>query len=66
MSRIRQEPVVFWGTLTSLIEAIIGLLAIFGVINWTTEQMGAVMLVVAAVGTMFAFFVRSKVAPVGG
>lgn len=64
LERIKAEPVAFWGILTALVEAIIGLALIFGWVDWTAEQVGAIMLVVAVLGTALTFFVRGKVTPV--
>ena len=61
--RIRHEPVVFWGLVTAAIEAVIGLGLAFDWWEWTSEQTGTVLLVVAAVGAILTFFVRSKVTP---
>lgn len=63
MTFIKREPAVFWGLLTAVAEAVVGLLLVFDVVDWTTTQVGSVMLVIAAVGGMFAFIVRSQVTP---
>ncbi len=58
--RISEEPVVFWGLVSELASVIIGVLLIFGVLEWSGEQVGAVMLVLAAVGSFLVFFVRRQ------
>jgi uncharacterized membrane protein YphA (DoxX/SURF4 family) len=63
MSFIKGQPVVFWGLLTTLIESTIGLLLIFGAFVWTAEQVGSVMLAVAALGGVFTFVTRGLVTP---
>jgi len=61
---IQEEPVRFWAAITGIVSSIIALLQIFGAVNWTGDQIAAIMLVVAAVGTMFQFFfVRNQVTP---
>jgi uncharacterized membrane protein HdeD (DUF308 family) len=59
--RITAEPVRFWSVLTGIVTAI------FGIILWagaSPELMGLVLVVWAAVGTLFQFFfVRNKVTP---
>lgn len=63
MKWIKQEPAVFWATLTGLIEAGFALAIGFGWIEVTTSQVGLIMLFIAALGTMFGFIVRSQVTP---
>ena len=65
MSVIRNEPVRFWSSITALIAAVIALLQLFGVIQWTPDQIAGVMGVVAAVGGLVQFFfVRNQVTPI--
>ena len=64
MTIIKREPVAFWGLLTTLIEAVIGLALVFGWIDWSAEQIGQVLVLVAAIGAVLVFFVRGKVSPV--
>ncbi|RKZ94098.1 MAG: hypothetical protein DRQ40_06555 [Gammaproteobacteria bacterium] len=65
MDFIKNEPVRFWALVTTLVAALIALLQIFGVINWSGEQVAAVMAIVAAVGGLIMFFlVRNQVSPV--
>ena len=61
MSRVREQPVLFWGSITTIAEAGIGMILIFEVATWTPEQVGAIMVVVAAFGSLFTFLVRGKV-----
>ena len=63
MSFIKREPVVFWGLLTAIIEATLGLLVIFGLWTIDAEQLAAIMVLVAALGAMFTFIVRGQVSP---
>lgn len=60
--RIVAEPVRFWSVLTGIVTAI------FGIILWAganPELMGLILVVWAALGTLFQFFfVRNKVTPV--
>lgn len=62
---IEKEPVRFWAGITGLVQAIIPLLLVFDLIDWSTDQIAAVMGLLAAIGFMFMFFyVREKVSPV--
>ncbi len=63
MSFIRQRPVMFWGTLTTLASGIVGLLVIFEVVTMTAEQVAQIMLVLAAIGQMFIFLIQGQVTP---
>ena len=64
IERITQEPVRFWSTLTGIITAIFGALIGFGIIDWTQEQVGMILVVWAAAGSLFQFFyVRNRVTP---
>lgn len=56
LERIKNEPAVVAG----IVQALLGLLLAFGV-NLSTEQVGAVMAVTAA---LLALLVRSQVTPV--
>ena len=61
---IKDEPVRFWAAITGIVVALIPVLTIFNVINWTPEQIAAVVVLFAAVGVAFQFFfVREKVTP---
>lgn len=57
------EPVAVESALRNLLVAVIGLLQVFGAINWTPEQQGAVLLVFAALSVAASLFVRNKVTP---
>lgn len=60
-----KEPVVWTAAIAALIELIIPVLLIFGIVNWTDEQVGAVMaLVIGAASIIGGLFARSKVTPV--
>ena len=61
MSKVKEQPVLFWGSITTIVEAAIGLALIFGVATWTPEQVGSIMVAVAAFGSLFTFLVRGKV-----
>lgn len=62
--RITAEPVRFWAALTGIVTAILGLLVGFEIVNWTAEATGFILVVWAAIGTLFQFFfVRNKVTP---
>lgn len=63
MNWIKERPVVFWGSMTSLAEAVIGFLLIFDFIDWTGDQVGQVMILIAAVGTSFIFIMQGQVTP---
>lgn len=63
MRFIKDRPVVFWGSLTTLAEAVIALLLIFGAVSWTAAEVGAVLIVLAAVGGLFTFMVQGLVTP---
>jgi hypothetical protein len=59
--RIQAEPVRFWSALTGIVTAIFGVVAYFGV---EQELLGLLLVIWAAVGTLFQFFfVRNKVTP---
>lgn len=58
-----REPVVLINSITACIEAIILLCVAFG-LNWTPEQIAALMTVVVALGTVAkTILVRSRVTP---
>ena len=63
LGKISERPVVFWGTLTSLISALIALGLLFGWMAWSGEQIGGVMLVIAIIGQFLTFFVERQVTP---
>ncbi len=62
MRFIKARPVLFWGSLTTLVEAVIGLLLVFG-LDLEPEQVGGIMLFLAALGTMFVFIMQGLVTP---
>jgi hypothetical protein len=53
---IQREPVAFQGCVQATLATLVG----FGVVNWSTEQVGLVLAVVAA---FLALFTRAKVTP---
>ena len=62
--KIAAEPVRFWTTLTAFVTALIGVVIGFGIIEFTQEQVGLLLVVWAAIGGMFQFFyVRNQVTP---
>ena len=65
MTIIKEEPVRFWAAITGLIVAIFAVLVGFDIVSWTTDQIGLILGVLAAIGVLFQFFfVRNKVTPV--
>ncbi len=59
---IRNEPVAVSAGIVAIVEAIIPLLMIFGVIDWTIEQAGATILAVGVIAkTVGGWVARSKV-----
>ena len=62
MRFIKDRPVLFWGSLTTLVEAVIGLLLVFG-LDLEPEQVGGIILFLAALGTMFVFIMQGLVTP---
>ena len=67
LNYIKEEPVRFWAAVSGLIAAVFALLIGFEIVSWTPEQVGLILGVLAAVGTLFQFFfVREKVTPVSG
>lgn len=60
---IKQRPVMFWGLLTSILEAVIGLLVVFEIWTLTAEQLAQIMLLIAVLGTMFTFLIQGQVTP---
>ncbi|HEX6472816.1 MAG TPA: hypothetical protein VF069_27250 [Streptosporangiaceae bacterium] len=53
---IQREPVAFQGCVQATLAALAG----FGLVHWSTEQVGLVLGLVAA---FLAFFTRAKVSP---
>ena len=61
---IAQEPVRFWAAITGIVVAAIPVLALFGIVELTTEQIAGVITLLTAVGVLFQFFfVRQRVTP---
>lgn len=62
---MKTEPAAVIGGIVALVAAIIPALVLFGVVDWSADQIGAVMLIVTTAATLAGtFFVRSKVTPV--
>lgn len=65
--RLRQliitEPVALWGSITALVQAVIGLGLAFGWWAWTDDQVAAILLVLAALGAIAIPAVRGRVSP---
>jgi hypothetical protein len=55
---IQREPVAFQGCVQATLAALVG----FGLVNWSNEQLGLLMAVIAA---FLAFFTRAAVSPAG-
>jgi type IV secretory pathway TrbD component len=53
---VRREPVAFQGCVQAMLAALVG----FGVINWSNEQVGLMLGVIAA---FLAMFTRAQVRP---
>lgn len=53
---IQREPVAFQGCVQATLAALVG----FGVVNWSTEQVGLMLAVVAA---FLALYTRAMVSP---
>jgi hypothetical protein len=59
-----REPAVVLGALSEIIKAVIPMLIIFGFIQWTSEQVAQVMIVVGViVGGLNIVLTRSQVRP---
>ncbi|MDN3354685.1 hypothetical protein [Actinomadura sp. DC4] len=56
---IRREPVAFQGCVQATLAALVG----FGVITWSSEQVGLMLAVIAA---FLALFTRAAVTPTAG
>ena len=63
---IAEEPVRFWAAITGIVVAIFPVLALFGIVELSTEQIAGIITLLTAVGVLFQFFfVRERVSPVG-
>jgi hypothetical protein len=61
---VNKEPTVIIGGIAEIVRAIIPLLLIFGLIHWTDEQTGAVVLFVGVlVGFAEKLYTRTQVIP---
>ncbi len=63
MSFVKNRPVLFWGSLTTILEAAIGLLVVFEIWTPTAAQLAQVMILIAALGQMFVFLIQGQVTP---
>ena len=63
MNFVKARPVLFWGSLTTIVEAVIGLLVVFELWTPSAVQLAQVMIVVAALGQMFVFLIQGQVTP---
>jgi hypothetical protein len=63
MKFVKDRPVMFWGTMTTLLSAVIGALVLFEAITLTPEQMAQIMVIIAAMGQMFVFLIQGQVTP---
>ena len=60
-----KEPVAYINAVSAILVGVLPVLAIFGVLNWTIEQFGAVeTFVILVTGVASTLFTRSKVSPV--
>jgi len=60
-----KEPVTYSAGIVAIANAIIPVLMLFGVIDWTPEQTGAVILAIGVITTTVgAWFARSQVTPI--
>ncbi len=60
----QSEPVALAGTIQGLLTAVIGLALVFGWVDWSTEQIGAIVLVYTAFVGVVTAITRSRVTPV--
>lgn len=59
-----KEPTIVINALTEVVRAVIPMLLVFGLIKWTDQQLGAVMLVVGVVAASLAtILTRQQVVP---
>ena len=58
------EPVALEGSIRALITGVIGLALAFGWVDWTEEQIGAILIAYTAVFGVVTPFVRNRVTPV--
>lgn len=63
MRFIKDRPVMFWGSITTILDAVIALLVIFGVWEISVEQLAQIMVLIAAIGQMFVFLIQGQVTP---
>lgn len=62
---MQNEPVAITAGIVMIVEAIIPVLLIFGLVDWTPEQAGAVILAVGVIAKVVGgWFARSRVSPI--
>ena len=60
-----KEPVAYINALSVIIVGVLPVLAIFGVLDWSLEQFGALEgFIILVTGVLSTLFARSKVTPV--
>lgn len=64
-TRIKFEPVAFWGLLSAVAVATLALLLAFDVITVTEEQIALILGLFAALGSVLTFLIRGIVTPIG-
>lgn len=62
-ARTQAEPVLVGGGIVTVAQAIIGVLLAFELVDWTPEQIGAVLLATGAVTGFLTGAVRSLTQP---
>lgn len=58
------EPVALAGTIQGALSALIALALVFGWVNWTDEQIAAILAVYTTLVAVLTGVARSKVTPV--
>ncbi len=58
------EPVAVGAAIQALIAALISLALLFGWVDWSTDQVGGILLVYSALVGVIGAVTRSKVTPV--
>lgn len=64
MADFNTEPVALAGTIQGALSALIALALVFGWVQWTDEQIAAVLAVYTTFVAVVTGVVRSKVSPV--
>lgn len=63
-SIVRTEPVALAGSIQGALTAVISLALLFGWVDWTPEQVGAIIAVYTAFVAVVTTAVRSRVSPI--